>query len=374
MKFNTETKTFSAVATAALSYSQKAAFYITTGMISIETGDNVVTLRTTNNKTNFLCTVPADITEPGRVFVSTEKLAGILSNISAENVSVENVNSKLYIKPLEGRKTKVSLACRETVDFPPEKVCADDKYVSVPGEAIANALTHVMFFTAKSAVGPRATFSGVNVEQISKDGKVYLTFTATDGRALATETVEIGSEIPELIKAILPLEVINKMLPLLRREGSKIAFYDGSVFIENGVLKVNGLLLSGNYPNWRRVLPQIDGVDVKVNGAELAETLGLTSVLVEEKSRKTALEFFGDKIVVHSSSPELGEAEQEIDAQSSLTQEFKANLSEQLLNPIIATLKNTDINIKVFPDTVLPLLFTAESIPNLTYCIMPMQS
>ena len=109
MKFNTETKTFSAVATAALSYSQKAAFYITTGMISIETGDNVVTLRTTNNKTNFLCTVPADIVEPGRVFVSTEKLAGILSNISAENVTVENVNSKLYIKPLEGRKTKVSL-------------------------------------------------------------------------------------------------------------------------------------------------------------------------------------------------------------------------------------------------------------------------
>lgn len=374
MKFNTETKTFSAVTTAALSYSQKAAFYLTTGMVSIETGDNIVTLRTTNNKTNFLCSIPADVAEPGRVFVSTEKLAGILSNISAENVAVENLNSKLYIKPLEGRKTKVSLACRENIDFPEEKICDDSKYVAVPGEAVANALAHVMFFTAKSAVGPRASFAGVNVEQSSKDGKHYLTFVATDGRALATETVEINTEIPSLTKAVLPLEIVNKMLPLLRREESKIAFNDGYVFIENGALKVNGALLNGNYPNWRRVIPQSDGVDVKVNGAELAETLGLTSVLVEEKSRKTALEFFSDKIVVHSSSPELGEAEQEIDATSNLTQEFKAYLSEQLLSPIMATLKNTDVNITVFPGTVLPLLFKAESIPALTYCIMPMQN
>lgn len=378
MNFKTETKTLSNAVNMALNFSQKAAFLITTGMVYIKTNEDSVTLRATNNKTNFCATIPAEIREGGEALVSTEKLAGVLSNITSENITLcSDDNKKFYIKPEEARKTKICLSYRNPKDFPEEKSCPDNMYVTIPGKAVADALLHVAFATAKpsASLGPRAPFAGINVEQEKKDGKIYLTFVATDGRALATEKIEIANEIPLLTKAVLPIELVNKTLPILKKVNPEVAFFDGYLFLRYETIRVNGFLLDSAYPNWRRVLPQTDEFNtVNVSDIELAETLGLTSVLVEEKSHKTSLTFTSNSLTVKAYSPELGEAEQEIETTSTFTEneERVVDFSAQLLNPIIANLKNSEIIIKIFKESYMPFIFLSDSMPNLIYCIMPM--
>ncbi len=383
MKFSIVTKDLADALSSAIGYAQKASLFTPFSMAYIAAKGTVITIRTGNPNSNFECTVPGTVEIEGSVLVSAEKIEGILAKITSDNVTVERDGANLRVKPMTGKKTSVKLACRDADIYTSPFVCPDELYKDVPGTLLADAITHVAIASEKNAGRP--ALMGIRMEQHTVNEETFLTLVATNGKFMAKEDVALNSAIPGFTAATIPTAFALKLVNLLKNGGVSIGFDGNRIFVKNGIIKVNSECLTSAYPTWRNVIPPTswESLVIKAKGADLAETLGLTSVLVDGASRKTNFTFSKDSITVMSATDQYGEAEQDVDAETNFsddTSPFVLTFNEQLIQPVIATLKasNVVMALRKNPERAQdmfkgPLVVTCDLYSSLLYCIMPMQ-
>lgn len=374
MKFTIETKTFGDALAAATPYAQRAALFTLNSMVYLETVDNKLTLRAGSLNSNFECTIPVADAEDGKVLVAAEKISGVINKIFSENVTLERDDNTLFVKPSEGRKTSVKLACRDANEYPAANVCAEELYVSVPDTALYTALSNVVIAAGKDSGRP--ALMGVRFEQTEVDGMHVLTLIATEGRMLAKDSITLDTAIPGFMGATVPTACVTRLLAVLKGGNTKIAFSNGKIFIKNGIVKIDNDLLIAQYPNWQRVIPLPDGAiaTVKLKGSDLVESFSLTSVLVDAAKRVTGLSFKKDTLTIAASAQGFGEAEQEIDVTTEYAgeeEDMTLFFNEKLIQPILANFKDKDIVFKLYGRNQ-NVRIEDENNKNLVFCVAPM--
>lgn len=384
MKFTIETKPLALALNAAVGFAQKASLFTPYSMVYLEAKNNLLTIRTGNSSSNYENTIAATIEEEGAVLATADKIEGIISKITAESVTIEREGANLRVKPSTGKKTSVKLACRDADTSIAPYSCADNLFVKIKGTETADAISHVVIAASKAT--DRPALMGIRFEQTITEDAVILDLVATNGKMLAKEAIALEHPIPGFTAATIPTQFALKMIPLLKAEDCSIAFDANRVFMKSGFVQINSSLIVSLYPDWRKVIPPStwEKIEFTVNGTELADTLGLTSVLVDGASRKTHFTFDKNTVTVMSATDAFGEAEQEVDCTSENFPEdmdkFTLNFNEQLIQPVISMLKTS----KVFmilrknpdrPQNLLmgPLLVTSDVHTALMYCVMPMQ-
>lgn len=373
MKFTIETKSFGTALAAAAPYAQRASLFTLNSMVYLKTVDNTLTLRAGSLNSNFECTLSVADAEDGMVLVAAEKLCGVINKITSDNVTLERDDNTLYVKPTEGRKTSVKLACRDADEYPAANECADDLYVSVPDTALYNALSNVIVAVGRDSGKPM--LMGIRFEQEEIDGMHILNLIATEGRVLAKDSVILDTPIPNFSGATVPTVCATRLMPVLKGGNTKIAFYNGKIFIKNGLVKLDNDLLNAPYPNWRRVIPVPEEatINVKLKGADLVESFGLTSVLVDANSRISALSFKKNTLTIAASAHEFGEAEQEIEVESEYAgeeEDLTLYFNEKLIQPIIASLRDRDVVFKLYGPSR-NIRVEDENYSSLLYCLAP---
>lgn len=384
MKFSIETNDLAEALTSAVGYAQKASLFTPFSMAYIEAKGEDIIIRTGNSNSNFECTLLGTVEIEGSVLVSAEKVEGILSKITSDSVTVERDGANLRVKPMTGKKTSVKLACRDTDIYAAPIVCPAELLKAVPGTLLADAISHVAFAAGKDAGRP--AIMGIRMEQHFENEKPVLTLVATNGKFLAKEDIVLPSVIPGFTAATVPTAFALKLINILKGENISIGFDGGRIFVTNKIIKVNSECLASAYPSWQNVIPPStwESLIIKAKGADLAETLGLTSVLVDGASRKTHFTFTKNSLTVMSATDQYGEAEQDVDVETNFDDTvpaFTLAFNEQLIQPVIATLKSSSVVMALRknpdrPQDMLmgPLVITSELYPSLLYCIMPMQS
>lgn len=384
MKFSIETKELANALTSALGYAQKASLFTPFSMAYIEAKGTEVTIRTGNTNSDFECTISGAVEIEGSVLVSAEKVEGILAKITAENVTVERDGANLRVKPLTGKKTSVKLACRDSDIYAAPVICPNDLYRAIPGPLLAEAISHVAIAAGKDAGRP--ALMGIRFEQHTENEKPVLTLVATNGKFLAKEDVSLTSAIPGFTATTVPTAFALKLVNILKNGNVSVGFDSGRIFVKNGIVKVNSECLASAYPTWQNVIPpeSWESLVIKAKGSDLAETLGLTSVLVDGASRKTHFTFSKDSITVMSATDQYGEAEQDVSVETNFSDEtspFVLAFNEQLVQPVITTLKTSNVVMALRknpsrPQDLLkgPLVITSDLYTSLLYCIMPMQT
>src|SRR3989344_5499681 len=71
----------------------------------ISAKDNKLTIRATNLETALELNVPCKVEAPGMIVISGKTLSGFLSNISDEQISIQNNNNNLFVKTRSGQTT-----------------------------------------------------------------------------------------------------------------------------------------------------------------------------------------------------------------------------------------------------------------------------
>jgi len=279
--------------------------------IYLETVDNELIIKATDVKVNFETRVPIEVIENGTTTVFGEKFLGILNSIPEGELEFEQKNNVIIIKPAT-RKIKFQLRCIASEKYPEFPAFNKENYFEIPVKDFKNMITQTIF--AVSDDETRYFMNGMFLKK--EEDKIIMV--ATDGRRLAYIEKEAPSDVKDFNGIIIPPKVLQI---LIKRSGDEgllgISITEKTIFIQFGSYKLSSILIEGQFPNYKRVIPENQNSSFSVNRMETLEALKRVSLLVEQKSYRIYLLLSPGVMTISSSRDEndesdIGNAKEEI--------------------------------------------------------------
>ena len=99
--------------------------------VLLDAREGVLSLKATDIKVSFETTIPVDTAEPGSITVFCDKLSGILNTIPEGEISIEQDESRVVIRPTF-KKVRFQLKTISSEKFPELPQSEDGDYFSIP--------------------------------------------------------------------------------------------------------------------------------------------------------------------------------------------------------------------------------------------------
>jgi DNA polymerase-3 subunit beta len=274
--------------------------------IYLEAGQNTLVIKSTDIKVNFETRVPVTVLEDGATTVFGDKFLGILNAIPEGELEFDQNEAKVVIKPVN-KKIKFQLKSIASDKFPEFPAPVSDNFFDMPVKDFKEMIAQTVF--AVSDDETRYFMNGVFCEK--QEDKIIMV--ATDGRRLAYIGKEADGNIKDFAGVIIPPKILNIITKRAGDEGLiSISITDKSVFIKFGSYNLSSVLIEGQFPNYRRVIPENQTNNFTIKRLEMLDALKRVSLLVEQKSRRVYLKVSPGVMAISSEESDIGDANEEI--------------------------------------------------------------
>ena len=266
--------------------------------------DNLI-IKATDMKVNFETIVPVEVVEPGSVTVYGEKFFGILSSIPDGEIEFEQIENRVNIKT-SVKKAKFQLKSLASDKFP-EFTASGKSFFEIPIRDFKEMIMETIF--AVSDDETRYFMNGVFFEKAENK----FVMVATDGRRLAFISKEAPTKVEDFSGIIIPPKILNVIFKRAGDEGMvELSVTDKTIFIKFGSYKLSSVLIEGQFPNYRRVIPENQVNSFSVKRVEMLDALKRVSLLVEQKSHRVYLGLSSGNVSVYCEENDIGNAKEEI--------------------------------------------------------------
>ncbi|MFW6344616.1 MAG: DNA polymerase III subunit beta [Sediminispirochaetaceae bacterium] len=324
-----------------------------------------VTIKATDLKVNFKTDIPADVAEEGDTTVFCDKLLGILRSLPEGDVEFELTDGRVVIRPLF-KKIDFQLKSIAGDKFPEFQELPDENFFEFTQKEFIEMIGQTIF--AVSDDETRYFMNGVYLEK--KDGG--LSMVATDGRRLSYIEKVISGEIPDFEAVIVPPKILQLVRKLASGEGNvKVAVGEKSIFIRLGNQRISSSLIEGQFPNYKRVIPEQQDHFAEVNRATLEEALKRVSLLVEQKSRRIYVQLSEGTLTLFSEESEIGAAKEELDC-SYMGESITIALNYLYLLEPLKIIEEDDVVIR-FSEANKAITLLSKPEKDFFHIVMPMQ-
>lgn len=277
--------------------------------VLLHAADGSLTIRATDLKVSFETTIPVSIVEPGITTVYGEKLLGILRSLPGGEVEFEQNAQKtgenFVIRPTF-KKIDFRLRSISADKYPELQISRQDGYFEVPQKEFVEMIGQTVF--AVSDDETRFFMNGVFMESDNDT----LVMVATDGRRLSLITGALPAGLDHFDGVIVPPKVLTLVRRLAGEEGMlRIAVADKHVFFAFQNYYISSALIDGQFPNYRRVIPEQQVHHVMLDRQELLEALKRVAILVE-KSHRIYVELSDGTLQIHSEESDVGLARESL--------------------------------------------------------------
>jgi DNA polymerase-3 subunit beta len=305
MKFTCEKNSFSReISFAQEIIASKNALSIMSNVL-LEAAEGSLSLKATDIKVSFETVIPVDTIEAGTITVFCDKLSGILSTIPEGDISIEQEESKVVIKPTF-KKVRFQLKTISSEKFPELPMAADEAFFAIPSKQFKEMVSQTIF--AVSDDETRYFMNGVFIEKVPGG----LVLVATDGRRLSFVKKEFDANIPDFKGVIVPPKILSLVLKRAPDEGMiDIAVTEKSIFFRFGSYRLSSVLIEGQFPNYQKVIPESQKNRITLKRADLLDAMKRVAIFVEQKSRRTFFAISEGLMVVSSEESDLGTAREE---------------------------------------------------------------
>ena len=308
------------------------------------------------------CSVEAKIEKPGGTTIPARRLAGIVKELPASEVSVE-VDGK-NVASLSCGPSFFKMMCLPEAEFPALPKLEKAKAFTLPQKVLKDALRKTSYGISTDET--RYVLNGILFS--FKENK--LTLVATDGRRLAL--VDIEAEFPRSneVDVVVPAKCITELQRLLGDEGDvKLAVGENHVSFEAGGRLLVSKLIEGNYPNYRQVIPAESRERITIERELLLNAVRRVSLLSSEKSNSVKLIFTKNNLEIAANTPDIGEAHESL-AISYKSKDFSVAFNPIFLQDPLRALTEDEIHLEV-SDEMSPGVIKIGT-PFL-YVLMPMR-
>ncbi len=309
---------------------------------------------------------------PGALTVSAHLFGGIIAKLN-EGSQVELIAADNRLEIRSGRSTfKLPTLPRD--DFP--EIVEGDLPTSfeLPARLLAELIDRTRF--AISTEETRYYLNGIFLH-VTDEEEPVLKAAATDGHRLARYTLPRPEGAEGMPDVIIPRKAVGELRKLLEES------MDGSVLIDlsaskvrftlpgEGGLVLTSKLIDGTFPDYSRVIPTGNDKLLRIDPKLFFEGVDRVATIATEKTRAVKMGLEADKVTLSVTSPDNGNAAEELEAEYS-SESFEIGFNANYLKDILGQIDADTVELHL-ADAGAPTLIRENETSPALYVLMPMR-
>ena len=330
--------------------------------ILIRTIDERIQLAATNLEVGMKMFVEGKVTESGSTTVPAAKLADIVSACSHEQVRLTTLkNDRVRI---DSGAAQFKLQGLSDEEFPPLPDIGGE-FFTLNSRVLCDMMQKTAF--AVSTEETRHFLNGVYLSITSDTVQMV----ATDGKRISVVTHQHTGPVEQEISAIVPAKAVSNILRTFKGdEDVKVAVMDNQIVFAAQGMTLISRLIEGEYPDWEAVMmpTKSNAIALTVNREQLLAVMKRVSLVANPKTPSVRMEFKEHGLRVSASSPELGEAEEQMEVKTEGDMEIAFNA--RFVMDILRNIDEDEVLFK-FRDPLSPALVTPLLSNGYMCVIMP---
>ncbi len=254
----------------------------------------------------------ANIEKEGKICIPARKLFEIVREVDGD-LSFEVVDEQ-WLKVRSGA-SDFRLACLPHGDFPTWPSTGDVEEVTINAPVLQEMIEKTIYSAGESDT--RYTLNGLLFH--AKPGDKSLTVVGTDGHRLALIIRQMDDEIKNEKRIVVPRKAVSELRRFLTDSGegeetkkTRISIGEKHLLFSIDNIQFLTRLIDGAYPNYENVIPQANEKKMSIGTDTFSKVLRRVSVMSKERASAVRFDLEEDKLTVSSSSPDLGEAKEEV--------------------------------------------------------------
>ena len=251
-------------------------------------------------------------------------------------------------------------------EYPVINIINNENSIEFDQNVLKEMIRNVIYAAATDLVKP--SFNGVFFISDKKE----LSTVASDSRRLSLCTREMDAEINLKDGIIVPLKTIQEVYKLLSTGKAMFSVSGTQCYFQVGRTEIISRLVDGQFPNFKQVIPKDYTLKAVVQNKKMMEVLRRIMVFTKDPSYKTILTFKKNSLTIEAKTPELGEANEQIDVETSSDEEITLGINAQYLMDSIKDLNSISIEVCV-TGNMNPVTIIPEDDSRSLAVIMPIQ-
>lgn len=331
--------------------------------------DGSLRLMATDLDLQIVETVPAKVETAGATTVSAHMLHDIARKIpEGAEVRLATGDGKLVVT---AGRSRFTLPMLPRDDFP--VIAEGDLPTSfeLPASLLKRMIDKTRF--AISTEETRYYLNGIFFHVGEDASGPVLKAAATDGHRLARVTVARPDGADGMPDVIVPRKCVAELFKLLDE-------VDGNVEVNLSATKVRftlgnavltSKLIDGSFPDYTRVIPTANDKLLSVDPRTLQDGVERVATIASEKTRAVKMQLDRDKITLVVTSPENGNAVEELAAAYG-SDTMEVGFNARYLVDILGQIEGDSVELHL-ADSGAPTLIRESSDSNALYVLMPMR-
>jgi DNA polymerase-3 subunit beta len=276
--------------------------------VLLEAKNDRITLTATDLELGIRCACPAKVKKEGSGTIPARKLLDYVRLLPDADLQVKFLENHWASLTCGRSRTRMAGMSRESY---PELPQMPESIAEIPVKLLASMISRTVF--AISQEESRFTLNGALL--LLKPEATLMV--ATDGHRLAyVESTSQVAAMSKAFRALVPKKAMAEIVKLADESGadSKAVFAgdENHLFFQFGDRLLITRKLTGNFPDYERVLPKENVHLAKLNRDELRSAIERVAQFADERSRAIRVQFTSGEIKIFSSSVETGESEESV--------------------------------------------------------------
>lgn len=272
--------------------------------VKLHADADTLTVTGTDLETALVVHTAAAVVEPGEITLPAKKLHDYARLLSDGDIKIKaDANSWVTITAGRSRTRIAGIGADGFPELPSMPAIAFE----IGAHAIARLIDRVRF--AISHEESRFTLNGALMQAV--DGALRMV--ATDGHRLTyDECACVGAEQFKVVLPTVAAVNVSKLAGSAPEDATvSVAQDDNHLFFHVGQALLISRKLTGNFPDYNRVLPKDAKIIVSVNRADLAGAIGRVAQFSDERSRCVKVTL-NNGVVLSAASAEQGESAEDV--------------------------------------------------------------
>lgn len=307
--------------------------------------------------------IAVDVKEAGSITIPSKKLHDIIKELSEGEVHVSVAKNNAVTLKAGRALFKIMGLGKE--DYPSLPEWKEENALEVEQALVKECLSLTTFAISNDET--RYVLNGILISLKEN----ILRFVATDGRRLAYVEKKLEKKAKKNFEMIVPTKAVQEVSKILTWDGEvKIILSQNQVIFHFGETFLISRLIEGNFPNYNQVIPKEEGkTQTQVSREGLLQAVRRASLLTSVDSPAIKVDFVKGRILVSSRAPNLGEAKEEIEADTN-GRDVSIGFNPHYLTDALKNLDSESVLLSL-TDPDKPGLLTGKE--GYKYVIMPMQ-
>ncbi|MDR1164318.1 MAG: DNA polymerase III subunit beta [Deltaproteobacteria bacterium] len=325
----------------------------------LEAADGRLTLSATDLEITFTAKYRCEVLDEGKITVPAKTLNQVVHSINSEYVDLEELpNISLKVRTDSFNATILGLTAD---DFPRIADYDNIPMATFASESLIDAINKTIY--SVSSAQSSYTLSGIQwLKEVSEGGEARLRLVSSDSNRLNVATVPTDNLADFHLEDNQGVLVSHKGLSELKTladglESVAIGLSVNNLVVQTPNASLGVRLLEGKFPKYAGIFQDPPLFNIDLNRKDFIETLKRLSNLIAQKYRVVYVKFLPGELLVTTSNPEYGMAEETVAADYD-GPEARVGFDPKYLLDALFTLKSERFNLQVRGPKQ-PLLLTA---------------